>query len=212
MKMEENNNFFQKRQTAFWMNVGELLDGTFRKEQELSSYKTKEGIVVSRVNVYGIVLSKDSNNLFESIDIEDGTGKISVKSFDKKEIFDGIEVEDIVNVIGKIREYNGEPFISAEVAVKKDKASFDLRKKELPNVRKFYKKEESAIPEVEETVVESEGEKIMEILREMDDGNGVDTEALIQKSGIENAEKIINDLIHNGDVFEIRPGKIKVLE
>lgn len=195
------------------MQIDDLLDGTFIKDETSSSYRTKTGFIISRVNVFGIVISKESNDFFSSIIIEDGSGKIDVRSFEKKDVFDDIEVENIVNVIGKIREYNQMPFISVELIKKSDQDFFNLRKKELSSIKKFYPKakEEPNISEAEELVVAGDGEKILSMLNELDKGDGVDTELLIEKSGIKNAEGLIKELINNGDVFEIRPGKLKVL-
>jgi len=206
-----DENTFQKRQTAYWMPVGELTDGIFTKGDDGTHYKTKEGIIISRVNVVGVVLSKETADFVESITIEDWTGKISVKSFDKKDFFDNVEVENMVNIVGKIREYNGVPFISAEIITKVGQDMLSLRKKELPLIKKFYKKEES-MPQTEEIKINSDADKLVEKIRELDSGEGVDIDVLVEKSGIKNAGQLVQELIHNGDVFEIMPGKLKILD
>ena len=50
------------------------------------------------------------------------------------------------------------------------------------------------------------------MIRNMDTGDGVAFEDVIEKSKNPDTEKIINTLLANGDVFEIRPGRLKVLE
>jgi len=207
-----NDTKFQKRQTAYWAEIGDILGGTFIKNDESSSYLTKNGFSVSRVNVFGVVLSKDSNEFFEGIVLGDGSGTINVKSFEKKGMFEGIQIENVVNVIGKVREYEQSPFISVEIIVKSDKKAFELRKKELPSVQKFYKKEE--IPKIaeEEVVVSDGGNHVFDLIRELDKGDGVDIGVISEKCKIKNLNEIIEGLVRNGDVFEIKPGKLKVLD
>ena len=118
----------------------------------------------------------------------------------------------MVNVIGKIREYGSVPFISAEIVRKSCSEEMVLRKKELQLVKRFYKKEEASAPVAEESIVGPAGEAVLSLLKELDGGEGVDAELLIEKSGIKNANEIIRELIHNGDVFEIMPGRLKILE
>lgn len=210
--MNEKNSI-QKRQTARWTNVNDLLSGSFIKNEDGSfSYRTKSGFVVTRVNVFGVVLSKDSNDFFDGIVIDDGTGNIGVKSFDKKGIFENIEVGDIVNVVGKIREYNQTPFISVEFVKKSNNRAFTLRKKELPVVQKFYDIEKEQIQNVEEVVVSNDKDRILELLKELDEGDGVDIEILSEKSSMKNINEVVKELIRNGDVFEVMPGRLKVLE
>ncbi len=203
---------FQKRQTALWMKIGDLLGGSFTRNEGFSAYKTPKGVVASRVNVFGVVLSKESSDLVESIFIEDETGSIAVKSFEKTGAFEKIEVGDIINVIGKIREYNNVPFISSEIIVKSEKGPFILRKKEIAVVQGFYATEETEKAAVPEEIVCDNSSKVLGLIRELDKGDGVDMDLLVEKCGMKNASQIIGELIRNGDVFEIMPGKIKVLD
>jgi hypothetical protein len=50
------------------------------------------------------------------------------------------------------------------------------------------------------------------VIRRLDKGDGADITEVIKESKDENAEKIIKNLIKIGELFEIRPGKIKILE
>lgn len=204
---------FQKRQTAYWVTIEDLSNGTFKKTEENLVYLTKKGFAVSRVNVCGIVLSKDATEFVESLTIEDGTGNIGVKSFEKKNIFEKIDVGDFVNIIGKIREYNGIPFVSSEIIVKSDKNWFMLRKKEICLIQKFYKTEKVTVKEeVGEEFVVDNGATIMGLIKSLDKGDGADIEEVIKNAGIKECNKIIEDLVRNGDVFEIMPGKLKILD
>ncbi len=54
-------------------------------------------------------------------------------------------------------------------------------------------------------------EIIIELIKEMDNGDGVSIEKLTKNLQNNEAEKIIESLISNGEIFEIEPGKIKIL-
>ena len=50
------------------------------------------------------------------------------------------------------------------------------------------------------------------LIKKLDKGEGVTFEDVIKNSATSKAETIITKLLENGDVFEIKPGKLKVLE
>ena len=54
-------------------------------------------------------------------------------------------------------------------------------------------------------------ELIFELIKKNDSGEGVLTEEIISKSNVADAERIIKQLLEEGDIFEVRPGKLKVL-
>jgi hypothetical protein len=53
---------------------------------------------------------------------------------------------------------------------------------------------------------------IIGLIRGMDAGKGVDLDDLISASNMGNCEQIIDHLLKEGEIFEIMPGKLKVLE
>ena len=55
-------------------------------------------------------------------------------------------------------------------------------------------------------------ELLMDTIRELDSGNGANIEEVLKHIHIEDAENYIRTLIEEGEIFEPRPGKIKVLE
>ena len=72
-------------------------------------------------------------------------------------------------------------------------------------------KEENA-EEVVEEVKEEPYEKVFDLIKKMDKGEGADIEEIISSAKDINAEKIISRLLENGEVFEVKHGKLKVLE
>jgi len=92
--------------------------------------------------------------------------------------------------------------------VVKDKRWIDVRKIEL---KKRKNEERPVIKERKEEVL-SPYQKILEIIGSLDFGKGADYHEVIAKSKVVDCERMINALLEQGEIFEIRPGKLKVLE
>ena len=97
----------------------------------------------------------------------------------------------------------------------------ELRKLELEHKKEAKEGISEAESEFagEEDEVKEEGmgvgdinKRIFDLIKEIDMGEGADTQEVITKSDIDEAEDIINRLLEQGEVFEIKPGKLKVLE
>ncbi|MBR9692064.1 hypothetical protein GOV06_04730 [Candidatus Woesearchaeota archaeon] len=218
----------QKRQIACKVRIKKILSGKYIKEEGWTPnyVETDSGKKISRVNIIGIVVSnqEDSEIGYNSIVIDDGTGKISIRVFeDEADKLKGIEIGDVVLIIGRPREYGTERYLLLEIIKKiEDKRWIEIRKKELGKEDEvvgeekieeagIVQKEENIKETVEESVVEeaSIGDKIIDYIRENDDGAGVDIEEIIKKYNDENAVK---ELLSEGELFEVRPGRVKVLE
>ena len=82
-------------------------------------------------------ITEDGNYGF--IVLDDETDTLRVKAFKNTKIFDNIEVGDLVDVIGKIREYDEEIYLSPEIVRKIENPNFlILRKAELLNQKKEF--------------------------------------------------------------------------
>ena len=205
----------QKRQVAYKVRVKDILNGTYVKEEGwLPNYIEIGGNKVSRVNLIGaIVLKIDEGNVV----MDDGSGKIPLRVFENNVFFEKIDVGDVVLVIGKPREFGSEKYIMPEILRKvEDTGWIDIRKNELKldtapdiNLEKEGKKD---VEEVAEGVKEDPYEKVFNLIKKMDKGEGVDVEELVNSVEGNDAEKIVKRLLENGEVFEVKSGKLKVLE
>jgi len=82
------------------------------------------------------------------------------------------------------------------------------------------KEDESQAPAVETIADKAEADekplntidKIIGIIKQLDKGDGAETEDVISVSKVDNAESIVDNLLKEGEIFEVRSGKIKVLE
>lgn len=215
-----------KRQVAVKVSANELINGNYIKEEGwLPNYiQLVDGKKVSRVNIIGIVVfkSNEENVNYQNTIIDDGSGKISLRSFEG-DYFKNINVGDIILVIGRPREFNKEIYLIPEILKKMQNHSWmKVRKIELnyrinnnfKNEASINKKKElspspNKIPEDNST---HKPDVIYELIKKLDSGEGIPTDDIIKKSNIHDAEKFINKLLENGDVFELKPGVLKVLE
>jgi RPA family protein len=213
----------QKRQVAYKTEIQELIHGEYvRQEGWLPNYiLTKHGVKVSRVNLLATVISIQDTN--QGLVVDDGTGSLSVRSFEPNNLFEGITVGDVVNVIGRPREFGDEKFVVPEIVKQVVEPKWvEVRKKEMELWKLKQKKSVDAnlvapdtppspTTETEETN-KTPAHKIYSLIRSLDKGEGVDIELLIEKSKSPDAELVVEQLLREGDIFEIKSGRLKVLE
>jgi len=211
----------QKRQIAYKVKVNDILKGEYVKEEGewVPNYIKIGDKKVSRVNVMAVVVSKQNleNTSHQSLLIDDGSGKISIRSFEEQNNFDNIGIGDFVQVIGRPREYFNEKYIVSEILKKIEYPSWiEVRKLELKTKKEVKNKiniEKSELTEVkEEKIGDNINKRIFSLIKEIDMGEGADTQEIITKSNIKEAEEIIKKLLEQGEIFEIKHGKLKVLE
>ncbi len=214
----------QKRQIACKARIADLVNGKYIKEEGWTPNYiiTKQGKHISRINLIGTVISKtEEGPEYQSFVVDDGSGTISLRSFEKNDNVKNIEIGDVIILIGRPREYGSEKYIVPEIMKKiENKKWIDVRKIELSIENLKTKKHE---PESDEVVVEkiddstkektvSNPQIIYEAVKELDSGQGVDIDKVIKKTGIKETEEIIKKFLREGEMFEIRPGRIKILE
>ena len=201
------------RQVAYKVRISDILDANF-VDGSYVKYIKLNNTNVSRVNIIATLIYKAEDFSYASAVIDDGTGRISLRSFENKAILSKADVGDVVLIIGKIREFNNEKYIMPEVLKKISLEWMNVRKLELMKNDKIKPKETSSEirnSNLSEKVV-SINEEIYLLIKKLDTGEGVAIDDVIKSSGNIEAEKILNRLLENGDVFEVKPGKLKVLE
>ena len=167
---------------------------------------------ISRVNIIATVVHKPegSSNYGDAV-IDDGTGRISLRSFENKDYLSNVEVGDAALVIGKIREFNDERYIVPEILKKMGNLGWmNVRNIELGKTETVTAEAKADSKEVDEGA-EAHGE-VYSTIKSLDSGDGASIEEVIKKCATPGAESEINELLKRGNVFEIRPGRIKVLE
>ncbi|MEK6984492.1 MAG: hypothetical protein AABX33_08005 [Nanoarchaeota archaeon] len=208
--MLEQQNIFQKRQIAYKIWVSNILNGNFAKGGLSAGHIEIGGFNISRVNLIATLVYKSKELNYTNTIIDDGTGKISLRTFENNDIFLNVDVGEIVLIIGKIREYNNEKYIVPEILKKIDNIGWiSVRKAELAKQEYAVSKSGS---ESKAKDIDNLSEEICSLIKKFDKGDGASIDEVINSSGSTDAENILHKLLENGEIFELKPGKIKVLE
>lgn len=199
-----------ERQVARKLWIREVRDGELVVTEGLQPniLKTVRGDV-GRVNILGVVVSAESLPT-ASLIVDDGTANIIVRSFERPLEQD---VGSFVQVIGRPRVYQGEPYIAAEAVAVVGAGWAGYRKKELGEPKATAPKPVAVAPEStpHEQTRETGAEVLIRIIIELDRGDGAPIEEVAARSNVKGAEALIEQLLLAGDIFELRPGKVKVL-
>lgn len=228
----------QARQTAVKTRISSLINGQYVVQQGWEpNYILYNDEKISRINIIGVIVSKNQNELSnnKSVMIDDGSGRISVRTFDESSVLDSVSVGEMIILIGRPREYGNEIYIVPEIIKPlQDKRWAEVRRLELElknktacptthlinteSVKTIKQEIKEDIVENEEKIsegdleeVKDETEDIISSIRNLDKGDGADYTEVVSSSG-KKAEEMISNLLKNGDIFELRPGKLKVLE
>jgi len=217
-----------KRQTAFKCTISQILIGNYIEQQGWEpNYLQINGSQISRINLVAVILSKDQSNIL----IDDGTGKIELRLFSEKEKADNLNVGDAIIIIGRPREYNSKRYVIPEIMkrienkgwIKYRKKELELQNGKIPVVSDAQKEkivekkiEQKKQAKYEEEKTHNDGKNYSQILlnliRQLDIGKGADVDEIISAAGFKDTEKYIGLLINEGEIFELKPGKIKILE
>ena len=213
----------KQRQIAYKISLSDIHTNDFIKQEGWEpNYIMCGDKKISRVNLIGTVISP-INSEQNYLVIDDGKSNIVLRQFENQEIdLMDYDIGNVINVIGKIREFSNERYILPEIIKRVSPKWLLVRKKEieclysegfykLKNVNEALTKPTSTIAKKMEHTNPKGGEDILQKIRELDSGEGADVETIIQFYG-NDSEKIIKTLLEQGDIFTTKPGKVKVLE
>jgi predicted transcriptional regulator len=215
-----------KRQVAHKSWICDLLNGKFVKGEGWNpSYVELSDRKVSRINLTATVVSKftSEDGNYGAITLDDGTETIRSKAFGPDTAkFVPVKVGAIIRFVGKVKEYNGEVYLSPEIVRPLEDPNWIIvHKLELKSPASGAPAPEVMKPSISENVAEevikdqdqSVQINMLDIIKGLDAGEGAEIEKVIQSSKLEQeeAKNIIIGLLKSGDVYEPRKGKLKVL-
>jgi RPA family protein len=219
-----------QRSTAKIVKISDILSAAFIRT-EIPNHIILDSGQVSRVNIIGTVVSYGDE---KSISIDDGSSSIIVMEFDTN-MTKKANVGDTIIVIGKIKEFNSQKYIAPEIIKKIDFRWLKYRAEEL-GIKKGKKeaapdsgreirqkfadkqlqepaeksKAENIVEEEVVDIVERAEDEIVSYIRKNDSGEGVDVDNIIGALKVDEAK--VESLLKSGDIFLVKPGKVKVLE
>ncbi|MGM5479961.1 MAG: hypothetical protein ACQESC_00710 [Nanobdellota archaeon] len=235
--MTEQSSF--KRETAKICAIHDLITGEYVVEEGWKpNHIDTLYASISRANIMGVIVEKSEPYSFT---IDDGTGTILVTDFNQRQQTQQLSVGDPVMVIGRPRLRAKTVFLASEMTnstqLKTQPGWLTLRKQELQQrqqkssskdaVNEQQKQQETTTNHSTSTRQEPAsdqntpqqvkqsgsltGDDIISAIKEKDNGDGCSIDYLIDKFG-ESAEDVVHTLITMGEVYEIQPGVIKILE
>ncbi len=197
-----------KRNVAYKLRVGQILSGKPILEGEKLKFLEAGNKQVVRTNLIANVIDKylqEGEKKFGSITLDDATGQIKLKTFgDDVDKFNDLNQGDTIQVIGMLRSWNNEVYITPEIIKKKDPSYLLVRKLEI----------ETEQPKIKtNTNLPLLKDKIMEMIKNAEKEGGIDIEKMILE--IKEPADIINQeikkLLEDGVAYEPRPGKLRWL-
>lgn len=204
-----------KRNTAFKLRVGDILMGKPIMDGEKFKHLELGSKTIVRVNVIGNIVDKyDSqgeDKKYSFFKLDDGSGQISLKVFgDDVDKFKNLTQGLTVTVIGVLRHWNNETYISPEIAKEVDPKYLLVRKLETEN-SDSQGTDAVGVGKEQITAVK---DKILGTIKGAEESGGIEMEQIILNlrdipSNIINQE--IQKLLEEGIVFEPRPGKVRYL-
>ncbi|MBI4015851.1 MAG: hypothetical protein HY362_04000 [Candidatus Aenigmarchaeota archaeon] len=109
----------KKRLTAKKAGIEEIVKGKFVKKSgfESSYIITSLGRRMSRIRTLGLIVDKfvSEDGNYGSITLDDGSDTLRCKVFVNIKMLEGFKSGDLVDVTGKVREYNGEVYLAPEI-------------------------------------------------------------------------------------------------
>ena len=211
-----------KRNIAYKYRIGEISNGNpvIDPATERFSHLELNNKRVVRVNLVGNITERyesegEKKYLFFTLD--DGSGQIKLKIFGEDvPKFSEFGQGDTIVVIGVLRFFNNEVYLSPEIIKRKDPRYLLVRKLEIEKEQKISnivseknlkEPNEGAITEIPLR------DRLLDIIKESESEGGIDMQKILEK--LKESEETINKeiqlLLEDGIIFEPRPGRIRWL-
>lgn len=206
-----------KRNIAYKLRIGDLLVGKPIIENERFNFLELGDKKIVRVNIIGNVIERyDSpgERKYSFITIDDGSGQIKLKSFgDDADRLTDLSQGQTVVIIGVLRHFNDELYISPEIVKLKDPKYLLVRKVELEKNSPPIQNQNPS-PTSSPGQTNSIRDKILDDIKGSEEEGGIYVDKIIMSHRETSAEIInaeIQKLLEEGIIFEPRPGKVRWL-
>jgi len=197
-----------KRKVAYKVRIGQIHEAKRNLDGERLRNIEINGKEVVRVNIIANVIDKfiqEGEKKFGSLELDDASGQIKIKLFGE----DTAKIEkfnqgDTVLVIGLIRSWNNEIYLTPEIIKKKDPAFLLVRKLEI---------DAEAPKTLDKSQIAELKDKILTMVRTSEPEGGINIDKIILE--LKEPPEIINNeikkLLEDGLCYEPRPGKLRYL-
>ncbi len=197
-----------KRHVAHKMRIGDVLSGKIIMDGEKFKFLEINDSHVVRVNIIANITDKfvqDDEKKYATLTIDDASGQIRIKSFGEEiEKLEHFIQGDTIIVIGLLRAWNNEVYITPEIIKKREPQYLMVRKLEL-DLEKPKILEKDEISQIRT--------KILDDVRKNEENGGIDIEKIILdlQQPPQTINQEIKKLLEEGLIYEPRPGKLRYL-
>jgi len=197
-----------KRNIAYKLRIGDILRGKPILENERFKFLELGNKQIVRVNIIANIIEKfksEGEKKFSTFTIDDASGNIKIKAFGLDvDRFEPIQQGQTVLVIGVLRVWNNEIYISPEIIKIKEPKYLLVRKLEL-DLEKPKTNDKQEIKAIKDQIIDK--------IKASEPEQGIETEKLILdlNASPELINQEIQKLLEEGIVYEPRPGKIRYL-
>jgi len=157
----------KKRIHSVKTKIKQIVSGRFVNQEGLNpNYViTNQGVRLARVRILATIVDKfvSENGKFASISIDDGSDTIRVKAFNAVSMFDNVGVGSEIDLIARVKEYQGEIYLAPEIITVVEDHNFGLlRELELRlQQTEFDSKRKTVLEHQKQTADIGELERIM---------------------------------------------------
>jgi len=201
-----------KRNIAFKLRIGDILFGKPIMNAERFSFLELGDKKIIRVNVIGNIVDKyesSGEKSYLNFTIDDGSGQIKLKVFgEDTQRFSEVKQGQTVVVIGVIRSWNNEVYISPEIIKDQDPKYLLVRKLETEKEKIILS------PALKKEQIFAIKDKILETIRNAEEQGGLEKDKIIMEFKDVSPLMInqeLQKLLEEGIIFEPRPGKVRYL-
>lgn len=206
--MEQVSEKSFKRHVAFKFRVGQILGGEIVNEGERLKFVRINGKEAARVNLVANVIEKyvqDGEKKYASVTVDDATGQIKLKLFgDDIEKLTPLNQGDTLLIVGLLRSWNNEVYLTPEIMRKVDPKYLLIRKLEV---------EKNSPKPIDAAKVAQLKDKILTMVKDAEKDGGIAIEKIIME--LKESPDVINGeikkLLEDGIAYEPRPGKLRYL-
>jgi len=130
--------------TARRVKITDLMNGRYYKREgfEPNFVVTPRGMKVSRVYLVATVVDTYQNDegSYGALTLDDGSETMRAKFFQELEPMEGVKEGDLIEVVGKVREYDDEMYVQPELVKHRDIHHEMLQELEVAELRMKWKK------------------------------------------------------------------------
>lgn len=197
-----------KRNIAYKMRIGTLLAGKAVSEGERLKHIETGAKSVVRVNLVANVTDKyvqEGEKKFASLTLDDGSGQIKAKTFgDDIAKLAPYNQGDTLVIIGVLRSWNNEIYLTPEIVRKKDPLYLLVRK---------YESDAEQPKQHDREQLLALKEQLVSMVKDSEKDGGIDIDKII--TNLKEPPEVINNeikkLLEDGVAYEPRPGRLRWL-